>query len=40
MGPKFALSQAYPTTKPTNQAMPWKTIDFRTDPRRPEAYRL
>jgi hypothetical protein len=31
-GPVFALSQAYPATRPTGQAMPWKTIDFRTNP--------
>ena len=29
-GPKFALSQDYPTTKPTNQPKPWKAIDFKT----------
>jgi len=31
-GPVFAMSQAYPTTKPTAQPMPWKTFDFRTNP--------
>lgn len=31
-GPVFALSQDYPTTRPTNQAMPWKAFDFRTNP--------
>jgi hypothetical protein len=31
-GPVFSLSQDYAATRPTNQAMPWKTIDFRTNP--------
>lgn len=30
--PTFALSQDYPATRPTNQAMPWKAFNFRTDP--------
>jgi hypothetical protein len=31
-GTRFARSQAYPAARPTGQAMPWKTIDFRANP--------
>ena len=31
-GPTFALSQNDAAPRPTNQAMRWKTPDFRTDP--------
>jgi hypothetical protein len=30
-GPKFRLSQSYPTRKPGPGAAPWRQIDFRTD---------
>ena len=31
-GPVFQLSQDYPTTLPAAETVPWKTIDFKTDP--------
>jgi hypothetical protein len=34
-GPVFKLSQNYPATKPAAETMPWKALDFQTQP---EAY--
>lgn len=31
-GHVFKLSQQYPTTKPTTEPRPWKSIDYKTDP--------
>jgi hypothetical protein len=31
-GPEFQLSQAYPATRPTNEAKPWEAFSFRTQP--------
>jgi hypothetical protein len=31
-GPIFKLSQNYPTTTPTQEVLPWKAFDFKTQP--------